>query len=139
MLPKILYEREYDRWLEIQIKLLKEKNFSELDIANLCEELEDLGRSEKARIKSLAKQIIIHKLFVDYWENESDYNKAHWQAEISAFQDNIRDNLTTNYKLLLEKELEDIYQKARKFVLEKSNLKNIPQESPYSLDKILGD
>jgi hypothetical protein len=65
------------------------------------------------------------------------YNKAHWQAEISAFQDNIRDNLTINYQLLLEKELEDIYQKARKFVLEKSKLKNIPQESPYSLDTIL--
>lgn len=41
-----LYEIDSYLWLDKNIELLKISNFTNLDIANLIEELEDLGRSE---------------------------------------------------------------------------------------------
>lgn len=50
---KLLYETEYDRWLEETIKLLKNSQLKQLDYENLIEELEALGRSEKNAVESL--------------------------------------------------------------------------------------
>lgn len=38
-----LYERDYCQWLEQQVRLLREGRLQQLDIANLIDEIEDLG------------------------------------------------------------------------------------------------
>ena len=131
--------KEYDRWLEEQIKCLKEENFGTLDLKNLIEELESLGRAEKAAVKSLAYQILIHLLLIDYWVEESFYNRNHWKAEVSAFKFQLEDKLTTNYKLFLEDNLDKIYEKARINAILKSNLPSIrfPEICPYTLENLL--
>ena len=42
-----LYEKDFCLWIETTAKLLKEGQFSQLDIENLVEEIETMGRSEK--------------------------------------------------------------------------------------------
>ena len=49
---KSLYEIDDSLWLESIIILLKEKRFKELDLENLIEELEALGRSDFNKVKS---------------------------------------------------------------------------------------
>ena len=44
---KILYESDYLLWTEETIAHLKARNLQDLDIENLIEEIEDLGRSQK--------------------------------------------------------------------------------------------
>nr|WP_232826193.1 DUF29 family protein [Cyanothece sp. BG0011] len=44
---KTLYDIDPHQWLEETIKILKDNRFHELDLENLIEELEALGRSEK--------------------------------------------------------------------------------------------
>jgi hypothetical protein len=47
-----LYERDFYLWIEQQTSLLRAGRLEEIDVANLLEELESLGRSEKRAIKS---------------------------------------------------------------------------------------
>lgn len=65
---KQLYETEYDRWLEATIKLLKNRQLTQLDYENLIEELEALGRNEKNAVESFLEQIIRHLLLYEYWQ-----------------------------------------------------------------------
>ena len=133
-------ELEYDRWLDEQIQCLKTKNYEALDLKNLIEELEALGRAEKSAVKSLAFQILVHLLLIDYWEEESKYNKNHWQAEVNTFRFQLNDKLTTNLELLLENNLDKIYEKARVTAIYKSSLADdrFPSLCPYSLEMLLG-
>lgn len=132
-------ELEYDRWLEKQVELLRQGQFENLDIENLIEELEALGRAEKSAVKSLVYQILLHQLLVDYWKEESDYNRDHWLAEIDAFQLQLEDKLTTNLTQLAEDNLPVLYAKARKNAIRKSRLseERFPVTCPYTLKNLI--
>lgn len=138
-MEKIDIDLEYDRWLEQQTQLLRNKDYEHLDLNNLIEELEALGRAEKSAVKSLVYQILIHLLFIDYWSEESLYSRNHWQAEVESFQYQLEDKLTTNYKLFLSDNLDKIYAKARKNAILKSNLPSdrFPEICPYSLNQLI--
>ncbi|WP_319420117.1 DUF29 domain-containing protein [Pleurocapsa sp. FMAR1] len=131
---------EYDSWLSEQVKLLRTRNFEHLDINNLIEELEALGRAEKSAVKSLTYQIILHLLLIDYWSDESVYNKDHWRAEVDAFQLQLEDKLTTNLKQLIEDNLPRLYEKAKTNAARKSRLREdcFPSCCPYTLGDIEG-
>lgn len=59
-----LYQSDDYLWLQQTIQLLKIKDFKNLDIDSLIEELEGLGRSEFNKVRSLSRQIIIHLLLL---------------------------------------------------------------------------
>jgi hypothetical protein len=42
-----LYDQDFYLWIETTAKQLKEARFSEVDLENLIEEIECMGRSEK--------------------------------------------------------------------------------------------
>ena len=131
-------ELEYDCWLEEQIKLLNQRKFEYLDVDNLIEELEALGRAEKSAVKSLVYQIILHFLLIDYWKEESEYNRNHWLAEVDAFQLQLEDRLTTNLSIFAQDNLPRLYAKARKNAVRKSRLSadRFPASCPYTLEDI---
>ena len=131
-------ELEYDRWLEEQIKLLNQRKFEYLDVDNLIEELKALGRAEKSAIKSLVYQIILHLLLIDYWQEESEYSRNHWLAEVDAFQLQLEDKLTTNLTIFAQDNLPRLYAKARKNAVRKSRLSTdrFPVTCPYTLEDI---
>ncbi len=134
---KQLYEIDDSLWLEETIFLLKTKQFNELDLDNLIEELEALGKSDFNKVKSLLRQIIIHLLLLQYWTKESERNQKHWRGEIQTFRFDLNNNLTTNFQNKLNQELESIYQNAVKFVKIKTDLKDFPIKCPYTLEQIL--
>ncbi|MDF5732182.1 MAG: DUF29 domain-containing protein, partial [Rhizonema sp. PD38] len=47
-----LYDQDFYLWIEITAKQLKERRFAEVDLANLIEEIESMGRSEKRALES---------------------------------------------------------------------------------------
>ncbi|OLT66704.1 DUF29 domain-containing protein [Moorena producens] len=126
------------QWLEETIKLLKNKEFNQLDWDNLIEELEDLGREKKNAVASLLEQVIRHLLFLQYWTSEYDYNAVHWQGEIYNFRIQLKRKLTTNLRNYLDNELSSIYNDALGFVTIKTqNSVSLPPECPYCLDQLL--
>ncbi len=135
---KHLYEIDAHQWLEETIKLLKENRLNELDLENLIEELEALGRSEKNAVESLLEQIIRHLLLLQYWSKESQYNQSHWRAEITGFRTQLKRKLTTNLQNHLLKELPSLYQDALAYVKQKTSFEvEFPITCPYSLAELL--
>ena len=135
---KQLYDVDDDQWLEQTINLLKNHQFQQLDLDNLIEELEDLGREKKNAVASLLEQIIRHLLLLQYWTTEAEYNAVHWQEEIYNFRIQLRRKITTNLRKYLEDELTSIYQDALGFVkIKTTNLVTFPTECPYSLEQLL--
>ncbi|MEH1923182.1 DUF29 domain-containing protein [Nostoc sp.] len=136
---KELYEIDDHLWLEETIKLLKSNHLEELDLENLIEELENLGRRDKAKVASLLEQIIRHLLLLQYWTEESQYNSGHWKAEVRSFRNQLKRNLTTNLYQYLENELASIYDDALGYIIEKTEgkLDNLPQYCTCTLEQLL--
>ncbi len=136
-----LYEIDDYLWLEKTIKLLKNRQFSELDLDNLIEELEALGRSEKRTVKSFLEQIIRHLLCLQYWEQEYDYTHHHWEAELYSFRRQLNDEITANLRNYLSSELDTIYESALGYINRKSKnkLTQIPKNCPYTLEQLLDE
>ncbi len=134
-----LYQEDESLWLTEMVKLLRENRLQELDIENLIEELEALGKRDKNRVESLLRQIIIHLLCLEYWTTEYEYNYRHWQGEIATFRIQLNRALTTNLQKHLSNNLEDIYQESVFVVNQKTGLSLtiFPSNCPYSLGQLL--
>jgi hypothetical protein len=117
---------------------LKNRQFDQLDLENLIEELTDLGNEKKNAVESLLQQIIRHLLLYQYWNVEIERNSGHWQAEIYNFRDQLNSKLTGNLRSHLVAEMPKIYQRALGYVQRKTNYRiDFPRESPYSLEQLL--
>ncbi len=128
----LLYETDYFLWLEKQAIAIKNRDVEGLDWDNLLEEIEYLGREQINAVNSLLKQIIIHRLKLDY--TSEIYSRHHWKCEINAFIDDLEDKLTNAIRNKID--LKKPYTRARRAVLEQYNL-NLPQDCPYSLDELI--
>ena len=133
-----LYEIDDSQWLEEMIKLLKQRQFENLDLENLIEELTDLGSEKKNAVVSLLEQVIRHLLLLEYWTIERENNQTHWESEIVSFRTQLRRRLTTNLRNHLAKELPSIYRDALIYVRTKTSFKvDFPENCPYSLEQLL--
>ncbi|BAU66203.1 hypothetical protein STA3757_36060 [Stanieria sp. NIES-3757] len=153
-------DKEYDLWLQEQANHLRDRAFDRLDIDNLIEELEALVRGEKSAVESLAYQILLHLLLINYWHEESQWNRNQrcdpsevssdweraprdWASEITGFRLQLNNKLTTNLKNHLFNRLDDLYQKARKAAINKtkSSIKSdrFPSERIYNLENLIDD
>jgi hypothetical protein len=89
---KSLYESDYLLWTQETIAKLKAKDFDHLDIENLIEEIEDLGKSEKREIRNRLKTLLEHllkRIYVDMpycfngWENTIDEQREEIKVELA--------------------------------------------------------
>ena len=59
-----LYNQDYYQWIQETVKLLKQRNFQELDLDNLIEEIQDLALNEKQTIET--NLIVVLKLLLKW-------------------------------------------------------------------------
>ncbi len=90
---KSLYDTDYNLWVLETVKRLKNRDLDSLDWDNLIEEVEDLSRRDKKKLKSLLKRLCEHLLKLKYWESERERCRGHWQREITNFRQQIHDEL----------------------------------------------
>ncbi|HAC64826.1 MAG TPA: DUF29 domain-containing protein [Cyanothece sp. UBA12306] len=127
-----LYETDFIQWTEEQAKALSEHNEKALDWENLKEEIDDLGKEQINAVHSFLKQIIIHKLKLDY--TNDILSRRHWIDEIDDFQDEIERRLT---KTLLNKiNIEAEYERAKRKVLKMYDI-SLPAQCPYTFEDLM--
>jgi hypothetical protein len=133
-----LYEEDYYLWLENTAQLLRDGKLSELDLPNLIEEIEDMGRSEKRAVKSNLIRILQHLLKWKYQpEKQSDSWLStiveHRQRIILAFEDS--PSLKNYYLEVFNK----CYQDARKNAATETRLplETFPNQSPFTIEDTL--
>ena len=95
-----LYDTDFYTWTTQTAQLLKERRFSELDLENLIEEIEDLGRSEYRALGSRLEVLLTHLLKVKY---QSEMYTKSWDLTIKEqrlrIQRLLRDNPGLKSKL----------------------------------------
>ena len=82
-----LYERDFSLWLERQAQLLRERRLDELDVPNLLEEIEDMGRSEKRAIESDLIVLLTHLLKYRF---QPEQRSSSWRGSIVEHRRRLR-------------------------------------------------
>ncbi len=59
---KILYEQDFALWIEETVKQLKAGDFSQVDLENLIEEVESLGKRDKRELENRLITLFEHAL-----------------------------------------------------------------------------
>lgn len=136
----IEYEKDFFKWTKSQANLLKKGELEKLDIANLREEIESLGRNDKRSLRSHVIVLLMHLLKQKY-QTEGQGNSNSWQSSIL--------NATREIKFLIEdspslkneliKIYSDAYENARQdaAIETKLNLETFPEECPWEIEEIL--
>ena len=61
-----LYEQDYYQWLTTTAQKLRQGKLAEVDLVNLIEEIDDMGRSEKKAIRSNLRILLMYLLKYKY-------------------------------------------------------------------------
>jgi hypothetical protein len=77
---KNLYDSDYLLWTQETIAKLKARDFDHVDLENLIEEIEDLGRSRKDELKSRLNTLLEHLLKRLYVDMPQEFNG--WERTI---------------------------------------------------------
>lgn len=133
-----LYEQDFYLWLQTNINLLKEGNFAEIDLENLLEELESMGRSDKNALKSNLRVLLMHLLKYKY-QPEKQTNS--WLYTIIEHRIRLEDAFKTSPSLyrFFEEIFSESYQNARKLAAGETGLsiEIFPPESPFTMEEVL--
>ena len=133
----ISYDKDFYSWTQEQAELLKHGRFSELDIDNLIEEVETMGRSEKRELESRLTVLLLHLL---KWKYQDVRQRRSW--ELSIIEQRLKFEETLEENPGLKSKLDDILKKAYRYaVIEASketkiSIKIFPELCPWELDKI---
>ncbi|PSO49229.1 MAG: DUF29 domain-containing protein [Cyanobacteria bacterium SW_9_44_58] len=140
---KQLYETDYHLWVLETVKQLQHGNFDAIDWENLIDEVSDLSRREKRKLKSLLRHLWEHLLKLKYWQSELERNQSHWKGEIRNFRKQIRDELedSPSLKNYLNEISGECYEDAKEIVSDKSqlSLETFPKEPIAPLDQVLDE
>lgn len=138
--PEQLYEVDFFKWANTQANLLKRGEFEKLDILNLREEIESLGRSEKRSLKHYIENWLMHKLKIEY---QAKRRTNSWDLSVENAQymasDVIKDNPS------LKPKLKEIYLTAYHLARNSAAIETgldveiFPEECPWSLKDIFPD
>lgn len=138
---KKLYEQDFYLWIQTTVKLLSEGKLERLDIENLIEEIDSMGRREKKELKTRLIVLIEHLLKLQYWTEEKDYNARFWRNTVVEQRRQIAYSLadSPSLKSILNDVFLECYQDARNDTLRKYELPSelFPEDSPFSLLDIL--
>jgi hypothetical protein len=136
----INYQTDFYGWTQDQASLLKTGRLSELDIENLIEEVETMGRSEK---RALESRLVVLLLGLLKWKYQSERKGRSWHLTIKEQRVRLFKALKTSPSLKnqLESVASDAYDvaifKAAKET--KLDITIFPDTCPWSVAQILDD
>ena len=135
-----LYDKDFYAWTQEQALLIQGRQWSQLDLLNLVEEIESLGRQERRELINRLSVLIGHLL---KWQYQSHRRTRSWIATIAIQRLEITKLIEENPSLKpdLEAALQQAYLKAINLAIQETNLPNrtFPPNCPYSLEEILDD
>jgi hypothetical protein len=139
-----LYEQDFYVWTERQAALLRARRFDELDLDNLIEEVEDLGRSEKSKVLNNTAVILAHLLKLEH--SPAGEPRNHWRASVREHRRRLRRDITPRLRQILAEELPELYRESQEDTAaamrdhgEQGAADALPETCPYTLEQVLGD
>lgn len=135
------YEEDFVLWLETQAELLRQGRVRELDLENLAEEVEAIGRSDKREVQNRLAVLLAHLLKYQFQETKrsrswlSTIDEQRRQLEL-VFRDS--PSLLKSYAPTV---FADSYRYARRRASSETrlSLETFPETCPYTLTQTLDE
>lgn len=135
-----LYETDFQAWTQKQADFLRHQQWSQLDLLNLIEEIESLGKYQRSELRIRLSILIGHLL---KWQYEPEKRSRSWFSTIRVQRIDILDLLAENPSLqpYLMEGLEKAHRKAIALAAGETNLseRTFPQNCHYTLEQILDE
>jgi hypothetical protein len=132
-----LYETDFYAWTLEQARLLQLGDFKHLDITNLVEEIESLGKQERRELESHLGILIGHLL---KWDYQPDKRSKSWRATIREQRRSAQKLIAQNPSLkpYLAEAIADAYESGKDLVVGETSLDyvDLPENCPYSLEQL---
>ena len=136
------YETDFYLWTQQQAALLRQGEFNrvDLDLANIAEEIESMGRREKHSIRSYLFNVIMHLL---KWQYQPERRGTSWKLSIRNGRDQIAWQIKDSPSLRpqLEGLLAEVYPSARRNAADETGLPltTFPEQCPFTVEQITGE
>ena len=129
-----LYEEDVIAWAEQQAALLRSGQWALLDVDNIAEEIEDVGKSEKRALRSHLVVLLVHLL---KWELQPGRRGVSWIRTIgtrrAAIEDALEDCPSLQALLDNREWLATSYRRAVRRAVAETGLKELPAGMPWTL------
>ena len=146
VLERSLYQTDYYAWTKQQAAALRalaaRRANSTLDLENLAEEVESLGRSDLNTVRSQVQRIIEHLLKLEH--SPSAQPRADWRHSVRQAREQVEDHITASMLADIMADLAKLFERGRHeaaFGLRKHGendaAKALPQACPYRFDQIV--
>lgn len=135
-----LYEIDFYAWTQEQAQLLRNQQWSKLDLPNLVEEIESLGKQQRQELRNRLSVLIAHLL---KWQHQPEQRSRSWLSTIRVQRIDLYDLLEENPSLkpYLQEAIQRAYRKAVALAAGETNLPDntFPSDCPYAFEQILSD
>ena len=135
-----LYEADFHAWTQEQAMLLRNQQWSQIDLPNLIEEIESLGKQQRQELRNRLSILLGHLL---KWQYQPQHRSRSWLATLRIQRLDITELLEDNPSLkpYLETVLRQAYLRGVELAVKETNLphRTFPTECPYGLVEILDD
>jgi seryl-tRNA(Sec) selenium transferase len=136
-----LYERDFYAWTQEQAIKLRTGILTDLDLENIAEELEGMGRAEKRQLGNRLSLIIMHLLKMSIQSDKLPHYGNSWRATIREQRRRVQGLLKDNpsLKAALDEVFAEAYQDAVDEAIRETNLPEsaFPEINPFSLGQVL--
>jgi hypothetical protein len=136
-MPSNLYETDFYGWTLEQSKLLREGDFKHLDIPNLAEEIESLGKQEYRELES---HLGISIEYLLKWDYQPEQRSKTWRVTIHEQQRAGEKMISQNptLKSYLTEAITDAYESGKDLAVKETPLDyaDLPRNSPYTSEPL---
>lgn len=135
-----LYDEDVIAWAEQQARLLRSRQWSQLDIDNIAEEIEDVGRSEQHALQSHTRVLIAHLL---KWAYQPSRRGRSWRSTIRIQRAAVLRQLARHpsfHALLNDPDwLAEAFSHAREATFSETGVPDLPNKLPWPVDRLLAE
>jgi hypothetical protein len=136
----VTYDEDFYAWSMEQVELLRSGELSEIDTANIAEELESMGKNNRRELGSRMALLLMHLL---KWRYQPNRRSPSWATTVRDQRDEIEAILVDSPSLrpVVRDTLSALYTRAKRKAISETGLPEatFPADCPFTPDQILAE
>jgi hypothetical protein len=132
------YECDFVLWIDKQLEILRARKFEQLDLDNVIEELDAMGKNQRHELRSRLETLLVHLLKCQF---QRDHKSGSWVAIVHEQRSQIVHLLqaSPSLKNYVEQFATASYAAAVRRAAAETGLKRsaFPHENPYTSSELL--
>lgn len=136
--PGAGYDTDFFQWTQSTAEMIRQGRLAEVDLENVAEEIEDMGKRDRREVRSRLIVLLMHLL---KWELQPELRTPSWDSTIDEQRMQIQFIIQDSPSLrrLPSDELAATYKRAVKRAIAQTGLDDsrFPPSCPYTAEQIL--